>query len=422
MPRPKKQAPNRKDGLYEIKITIGKRLDGSLIRKSFYSHISKEDARKQAERYKIEHAVAERTGAAFVEHTTAFNDWAEKWLTTYKLGKVKGNTYYSTYRGTVQNHLIPYFGAALLDNIKPLHVQMFFNEKGKTCSHESMKKMRSCLHGIFQTAMENNLCTANPVTDSLELVSKVPPAQKKTYTKEQYEVVEQAALQAGALDVLVLLRTGISRSELLGLKWDDFDTETSTLNIRQGLVQYMDSETEQWALVSDGLKNSFRHRPIPIDHQLCSLLNAKPRIIPVGGNQKKGIPPTMTKTEFIFHSSTGGMMSPTNWYKRNYKSFMAAVIAEHPEVPFLTPHELRHTRATLWKDEGVDLFSIAKLMGHADLDMLAKRYAHNNVDTLRKALKLDNPPAEDKVIRYKCRSGVVVNLKRPKKYEKPADS
>ena len=97
-------------------------------------------------------------------------------------------------------------------------------------------------------------------------------------------------------------------------------------------------------------------------------------------------------------------MSPTNWYKRNYKSFMAAVIAEHPEVPFLTPHELRHTRATLWKDEGVDLFSIAKLMEHADLDMLAKRYAHNNVDTLRKALKLDSPPSKDKVIRYKCRS------------------
>ena len=97
----------------------------------------------------------------------------------------------------------------------------------------------------------------------------------------------------------------------------------------------------QWELVSDGLKNSFRHRPIPIDHQLYGLLNAKPRIIPVGGNQKKGIPSTMTKTEFIFHSSTGGMMSPTNWCKRNYKSFMAAVIADHPEVPFLTPHELR---------------------------------------------------------------------------------
>ena len=123
----------------------------------------------------------------------------------------------------------------------------------------------------------------------------------------------------------------------------------------------------------------------------------------------------MIETEYIFHSSTGGMLSPTNWYKRNYKTFMASVIAQHPEIPFLTPHELRHTRATLWKDAGVDLFSIAKLIGHADLDMLAKRYAHNNVETLRKALQIHRPSHADRVIRYQCRNGVVVKLKRAKK-------
>ena len=112
MPRPRKQPPNRKDGLYEVKITLGRRLDGSLVRKSFYSSISKDDARKQAERYRIKQAVAEQTGIAFIDRTAKFSDWAETWLTTYKLGKVKGNTYYSTYLGTVRNHLIPYFAAA----------------------------------------------------------------------------------------------------------------------------------------------------------------------------------------------------------------------------------------------------------------------------------------------------------------------
>ena len=42
MGRPKKEKPNRKDGCYEIKITVGKSVDGSLIRKSFYSTKSKE--------------------------------------------------------------------------------------------------------------------------------------------------------------------------------------------------------------------------------------------------------------------------------------------------------------------------------------------------------------------------------------------
>ena len=37
MGRPKKEKPNRKDGCYEVKITIGTAVDGTLIRKSFYS-------------------------------------------------------------------------------------------------------------------------------------------------------------------------------------------------------------------------------------------------------------------------------------------------------------------------------------------------------------------------------------------------
>lgn len=46
MPR-KKSSPNRQDGRYEVKITIGKTLQGKLIRKSFYSEISKADAKKK---------------------------------------------------------------------------------------------------------------------------------------------------------------------------------------------------------------------------------------------------------------------------------------------------------------------------------------------------------------------------------------
>lgn len=39
MGRPKKEQPNSKDGTYEVKITVGKNFDISLIRKSFYSFV-----------------------------------------------------------------------------------------------------------------------------------------------------------------------------------------------------------------------------------------------------------------------------------------------------------------------------------------------------------------------------------------------
>ena len=110
MGRPKKEKPNRKDGCYEIKITVGKSVDGSLIRKSFYSTKSKEAARQKAEQYKINQAMQEKTGLCFQKNRTLFASWALEWLETYKKGKVKEQTYYFTYQTNIEKYLIPFFG------------------------------------------------------------------------------------------------------------------------------------------------------------------------------------------------------------------------------------------------------------------------------------------------------------------------
>lgn len=72
MARPKKNQPNRKDGLFEIKKTIGKDMYGKPIRKSFYSSISKKDAEKQAEEYIINQQVADITGDIFIKKSLTF--------------------------------------------------------------------------------------------------------------------------------------------------------------------------------------------------------------------------------------------------------------------------------------------------------------------------------------------------------------
>lgn len=65
---------------------------------------------------------------------------------------------------------------------------------------------------------------------------------------------------------------------------------------------------------------------------------------------------------------------------------MDDLAAEYPDIPKLTPHELRHTRATLWLAQGVPELMVAKLLGHCDLRMLSKVYDHTNVETLRNAI------------------------------------
>ena len=45
-------------------------------------------------------------------------------------------------------------------------------------------------------------------------------------------------------------------------------------------------------------------------------------------------------------------------------------------------HDLRHTFATRLVQAGVDLYTVAKLLGHKDIRM-TQRYAHHNSESLR---------------------------------------
>ena len=66
-----------------------------------------------------------------------------------------------------------------------------------------------------------------------------------------------------------------------------------------------------------------------------------------------------------------------------FNRFMKDLRSEHPEIPRLTPHELRHTRATLWLAQGITPLMTMKLLGHSDLKMLSRIYDHTSVETLR---------------------------------------
>ena len=136
---------------------------------------------------------------------------------------------------------------------------------------------------------------------------------------------------------------------------------------------------------TDGLKNKYRRRVIPlVDPDLIQRLEARPRIIEVSTG--RGTIPKKVKPEFVFYSPEGRPYQPKNWSRRVFNRFMEDLLAAHPELPRLTPHELRHTRATLWLAQGVPELMVAKLLGHCDLKMLAKIYDHTSRETLRNAL------------------------------------
>lgn len=372
---------------YEYKLNLGRTWKGELIRKSFYSTKSKADARKKAERYRARYELELLCGSDLEKGKVFFKNFAVPCLERHKKPFVKGNTYAQTYLHPVEARLIPYFGDAVMGDILPVHVQEYVNRMAKAYKPETIKKDIAVLSFIMQNAVDNGLCKTNPVAKSVRL-PKVERAEKVAYTKEQYKTVyEFAKNYPDGLAIMLLLETGISRSELLGLRWEDFDSEKGIIHINQGLVSYKNVD-EGWVTEADGLKNEYRRRSIPIvEPELLKRLREKPKRITRSPNRYKPEITITVDTEYIFHSPEGKPYQPNNWNNRVFLPFIRELQKLHPEIPRLSVHELRHTRASLWIADGVDPYMAARLLGHTDLKMLMKIYDHTDVNTLRRALE-----------------------------------
>ena len=322
----------------------------------------------------------------FTENTL-FKDYAVFWLENYVRGFVKDNTYMGTYYRQTHNALIPYFGNMAISDIKSSIIQEFFNIQGKRYSLETMKKMRFCLSNILQVAVDDEIISKNPLNKRIRLKSNIEPIEKHVWNREHFECAYRFALvHPQGLGPLLLMDTAISRSELLGITWNDIIWEKAAVAIRNGTIATHHPDTKKYYILTDGLKNKYRMRNIPLSKDVCNRLKLHYQHILFSG-QRKGLTQNQINKQFVISNQKGGAMDPNNWAKRNFRRFMNDLTSQYPEIPVLTPHELRHTRATLWWQEGVDLLSIGFAGGWSDLRMLRERYAHSNIEHLKKALK-----------------------------------
>lgn len=358
MARKKKEAPNRKDNLYEVKVTVGKKFDGTPIRKSFYSRISKEDAKEKANQYKIEKEVANRTGIGFVNQNVTFAEWAYQWLETYKKPDIDENTYLYTYKCTIYKHLIPYFGSAQLNSIKPVDIKNFYLTKNHM-SKSRLSKMHICLNGIFETAIDNDLCYKNPAK-KIKFTSLQQKKERKIYTDEEIAIVK-AFFYNKLPEVVLLLETGLRRGELLGLKWEDIDMEQKILSVNRSIAEKYGGGVT----INPPKWNSYRTIPLS-DTAIQLLKNLK--------TERQG---------YLFPTHNNTPQSPNTWSQKLNRNMKGLP----PSIPILTAHEIRHTYGTYLRRHGVDIYTIQKLLGHKNISVTSEIYVHNEIGTLKTVLK-----------------------------------
>ena len=145
--------------------------------------------------------------------------------------------------------------------------------------------------------------------------------------------------------ILVMLDTGIRTSEILGLKNEDYCSADSSITIGKTLAK-----TRMRRVV---------YLSVSTARCLEEFVRCKPQ----------------EWESWLFPNYEGRQLQVQHLDKTFAKYSRQAGIR-------ITPYQLRHSFATLFVKNGGDLFSLQRMMGHADLRM-TKRYAEIDEDFVR---------------------------------------
>ena len=114
----------RADGRWTASITIGRDPQtGKLKRAWFYGKTRQEAAEKLAAALRDNHR-----GAFVAPHKLTLGEWLDTWLWEYKHPKLRPITF-DSYEMLVRHHLRPGIGHMTLRDLRPEHLQHFYNEK-----------------------------------------------------------------------------------------------------------------------------------------------------------------------------------------------------------------------------------------------------------------------------------------------------
>jgi len=359
MPKKRKTAREQKQKLKEVKAYFGKDMNGERIQKSFYGKTLSE-AKEKADEYKEQQKRGESVNSSII-----FIEWAEKWMKTYKEPNIKSSTYQFKYKSFLETHLKPYFKQVKVANIKQIDIQNFINSKSGV-TKDTQERYVYILKSIFESAIENNIIYKNPV-NKIVFNSKASSTKKRTYNQAEVDtIIEFARTHKNGASIIILLKTGLRRGELLGLKFDDIDYKNNILNLKRSVADVPVNDILT-TVVEDGSNETKNHnRQIPFDNIVReTLLNVK------------------KTSEYIFPNAKGELNSPNNYSRRQYAHFMKDLRKKYPEIKKLTPHELRRTCGTLLYESGVDMRVLQKIMGHADLKTTSEIYIQDNVDFMK---------------------------------------
>lgn len=257
------------------------------------------------------------------------------------------------------------FKLELLDQIKRSDIEeyldyiSYYQKENLEITNEEHGKARklSALKSMYNYFYRSEQISTNPASlvntpklhdkeivrlepnEVAKLLDQVEAGEKLTKKEKVYH--EKTKTRDVAL-LTLLLGTGMRVSECVGIDLDDIDFETGGIRIRR-----------------KGGKEAIIYFGDEVEEALCNYLNERRQLIPCSGHEKA-----------LFLSLQLKRISV-----RSVEKLVKKYASKVTTLKKITPHKLRSTYGTALYQETGDIYLVAEVLGHKDVNTTRKHYS-----------------------------------------------
>lgn len=273
-----------------------------------------------------------------------FASWAGRWLEAQS--QLKPTTR-ARYASIVRVHLVPRFGKVRLSDLTHADVSAWVSSLvAGGMAPSTVRQTHRVLSLIVGYAVRDGRLVRN-VAEGVNLPRAAKP------TKRFLTMVEVLALAnasgEGRLVILTLALTGLRFGELVALR-------VSRVDLMRRRIDVAESASEVGGVLAFGAPKTHQRRSVPIPRSLVDELAA------LAAGKGQG--------DLLFTAPEGGPLRLMNFRRRVFDPAVRAA-----GLGGLTPHELRHTAASLAVSAGANVKAVQRLLGHASAAMTLDVYS-----------------------------------------------
>lgn len=310
--------------------------------------------KRDANDWLAENTVKMNTGAWRAESAGRITvaDAARSWLESKRASVTPGTM--SNYTTGVK-HITETgrLGNFYLKDVTHESIEEWVLELSKAVKPKTVRNSFGALNGVMKRALRDKRIASNPC-EGVEL----PRVEKKEMTVPTIEQVRIMAEAAGKHSeiVLFLAMTGLRWGELAGLQVQDVNLNAGRLHIRRQL-------TGSSGKLSESLPKYGKKRIVPLIAQAKEIVASRIK--------------NKSHNALVFTTERGSALRNQNarrdWFNE---------AAKQAGLEGLTPHELRHTFASIAIASGANVKALQQALGHHSAAFTLDQYGHLFPDDL----------------------------------------